>query len=89
VAAVARYRRELAGPWRTVYVISAVVSLYFNCFVLVAQLFQKVPALKELAPTQSDTPFVVAQATLLAVFVATAIACVSRFRGAEIGTGLA
>ena len=32
---------------------TAVLALYFNVFVLVVQLFEKVPALKALAPTPS------------------------------------
>jgi len=87
LAVVARYRRQLAGPWRTVYVICALISLYFDCFVLLVQLFQKVPALVELAPTQSEPPFVVTQAVVLAIFVAATIACVVRFRGGATRAG--
>jgi hypothetical protein len=54
VAILGRYRYHLAGRWRAAYVISSVTAFYFSVFVLVAQLFQKVPALKDLAPTQSD-----------------------------------
>src|SRR5262249_51166288 len=58
-AILGRYRYHLAGRWRAAYVISSVTAFYLNVFVLVAQLFQKVPALKDLAPTQSELPFVV------------------------------
>ena len=61
VALYALYVRHLTGNWRWIYVVSAVASLYLNVFVLVAQLFQKVPALKVLAPTQSEPPFLIAQ----------------------------
>jgi len=54
VAILARYVGRLAGNWRWIYVVSAAISLYFNVFVLVVQLFQKTPALKALPPTQSD-----------------------------------
>jgi hypothetical protein len=57
VAIFARYGRGLAVAWRRTYVDSAVISLYLNVFVLIAQLFMKVPALKTLAPTQSGPPF--------------------------------
>src|SRR6267378_821338 len=50
VAILARYARHLAGSWRWIYVVTAMISLYLNVFVLVVQLFQKVPALKALAP---------------------------------------
>ena len=69
VAYVARYRKGLAGGWRAAYVITAVLSLYLNVFVLVFQLFLKVPALKALAPTQSEPPFKIAQLAVL-VFLA-------------------
>jgi hypothetical protein len=81
VAIVARYRRQMAGWWRPIYVVSAVISLYLNVFVLVAQLFMKVPALTALAPTQSEPPFLVAQTVVLALFVAIGIGSVIRFRG--------
>jgi hypothetical protein len=80
VAILARYTFELAGAWRRTYVISAMISLYLNVFVLVAQLFQKVPALKAMAPTQSEPPFLVAQLVVMAVFVALTIAAALRFR---------
>jgi hypothetical protein len=53
----ALYVFYLAGPWRRTYVIGAVVALYLNVFVLIAQFFMKVPAIKALAPTQSEPPF--------------------------------
>jgi hypothetical protein len=39
----ALYLKHLAGVWRPVYVIGVVISLYLNVFVLVVQLFLKVP----------------------------------------------
>ena len=61
--------RALAGPWRTIYVVTAVLSLYLNVFVLVVQMFLKIPALTALAPTQSEPPFAVVQLVTLLVFV--------------------
>ena len=80
VAIVARYRFHLAGRWRQAYVISSVVALYFNVFVLVVQLFQKVPALHALAPTQSEAPFLLTQIVILALLVVFAVAAAIRFR---------
>jgi hypothetical protein len=79
LALFARYARHLVGAWRRTYVVSAVFALYLNVFVLVAQLFLKVPALQALAPTQSEPPFQVAQAVVLAIFVAVAIVAMARF----------
>lgn len=80
VAFFARYRYRLAGGWRRTYVISAVLALYFNVFVLIVQLFEKVPALHELAPTQSEPPFQAAQLTALVVFAILAIRSAMKFR---------
>lgn len=80
VACVARYMRHLTGAWRAIYVITAEVALYLNVFVLVVQLFEKVAALKALAPTQSEPPFVITQAVVLAIFVVAGIFAVKGFR---------
>jgi hypothetical protein len=68
IAIFALYARRLAGLWRATYVIAAIVSLYLNVFVLVAQSFQKLPLLNSLAPTQSEPPFITAQAIVLLIF---------------------
>jgi hypothetical protein len=69
IALLARYGRHLAGPWRRTYAVTAILALYLNVFVLIVQLFQKVPALKALARTQTETPFKVAQLVVLVLFV--------------------
>lgn len=79
-AIYAYYRRHLAGGWRHVFVIGSVVALYLNVFVAVVQSFLKVPALKALAPTQSEPPFKTTQLAVLALFVAVGIAAVLRQR---------
>jgi len=62
------------------------IALYLNVFVLIAQLFQKVPALKALAPTQTDPPFLVAQLSTLLIFILLTIAAALRFRSANLGS---
>jgi hypothetical protein len=84
VAILARYARHLAGRWRWIYVVSAMIALYLNVFVLVVQLFQKVPALKALAPTQSEPTFAVTQLIVLALFVLLTIVAVIKFRGEQL-----
>ncbi|HEV7398222.1 MAG TPA: hypothetical protein VGN86_17045 [Pyrinomonadaceae bacterium] len=79
-AIFARYGRGLAGAWRWIYVVTAMISLYLNVFVLIAQLFQKVPALKAMAPTQTEAPFAIAQLVTLVVFFALTIAAALKFR---------
>ena len=70
LALVALYAFRLEGPWRWVYVVSALVALYLNVFVGVVQAFQKVALLQPLSPTQSEPPFLIAQLAVLALFVA-------------------
>jgi hypothetical protein len=72
--------RQMAGAWRKAYVITAMIALYLNVFVLVAQLFLKVPALKAMAPTGSEPPFLVSQLVAIAVFIILTIVAVKRFR---------
>jgi hypothetical protein len=80
IAIVTRYFMHLA--WRKTYVIAACAALYFNCFVLVVQSFQKIPSLRAIAPTQKEPPFAVAQITLLLLFIVLTIFAVKRFRPA-------
>ena len=75
-----RYGRKLAGGWNRTYAITAVIALYLNVFVLVAQLFQKVPALRALAPTQSERPFLITQTVVLLAFVVIGMLAATRFR---------
>ena len=49
-------------------------------FVLVAQMFQKMPQLKALAPNGSEPPFGITQGLVLAVFVWLIYQAVKRFR---------
>jgi hypothetical protein len=80
LALAARYYYDVAGPWRRTYVITAMIAQYFNIFVLIAQSFQKIPSLRELAPTQSEPPFAVAQLVALALFIAYVTLAAVRFR---------
>jgi hypothetical protein len=80
VAIVARYARNMAGAWRSTYVVTAVLALYLNVFVLVAQIFLKVPAAHALAPTGKEPPFLVAQLIVMAIFVVLGVFAVKKFR---------
>lgn len=83
IALFARYARQLSRAWRWIYVVTATIALYLNVFVLIVQLFQNVPTLKALAPTQSEPPFLVTQLVVLVVFIAAAIGSAIRFRIAD------
>lgn len=80
VAIPARYAFHLAGAWRWIYVVAAVIALYLNVFVLIVQSFEKVPTLKAMAPTQSEPPFLIAQLVVMALFIVLATFAVKRFR---------
>lgn len=83
IAVYALYGRRLADGWRRAYTLSAVSALYVNVFVLVAQLFSKVPTLKALAPTQSEGPFKLAQLVVLVVFVIVGLLAARKFGGPQ------
>jgi hypothetical protein len=73
----ARYTFHMSGKWRSIYVITAVVALYFNCFVLVAQTFQKeILHTKEPA---SGPAFAITQGIVLALFTVWGFVAVKKF----------
>jgi hypothetical protein len=80
VVIVARYAKHLAGPWRRIYVVGTVVALYLNVFVLLVQLFRRLPALIVAAPKQQEPPFVLTQLLVLGLFVWLGRAAVRGFR---------
>jgi len=83
IAIPARYSFRMAGKWRSTYVVTAVIALYFNCFVLIAQSFQKIPALHALAPKGNEPPFAIAQGILLVLFIVAGILAVKKFHPKE------
>ena len=86
VVIVARYWKGLAGPWRGTYVVGTVLVLYLNFFVLIVQLFRRIPALIVAAPKQTEPPFVLTQLLVLALFAWLGIAAFRRFRPHKVVT---
>jgi hypothetical protein len=80
IALFALYAKHLSGGWRRTYAITAMIAQYFNVFVLIAQLFGKVPALHALAPTGTEAPFKIAQLLLLVLFAILISVAAKRFR---------
>jgi hypothetical protein len=80
VVIVGRYVKHLTGAWRGIYVVGSVVALYLNVFVLVNQLFLRLPALLVTAPHQKEPPFVVTQLVVLALFAWLGRVAVKGFR---------
>jgi hypothetical protein len=79
VAILARYAFRLAGPWRWIYAITAVLGVYSLVFFTVGEAFRRVPALNAMAPTLTELPFTLAQLAAAALFVALAIAAAMKF----------
>lgn len=79
LAIAALYALHLRGAWRWIYAVTAVASLYLNCFVAVFQAFLKIPALKSLAPTGSEPSFLIAQGIVLVLFIVLGFLAVRRF----------
>ena len=50
-AILARHAFHMLGKWRWIYVVTSVLSLYFNVLVGIVQTFEKTPALKGTPPT--------------------------------------
>jgi hypothetical protein len=82
VACIALYIMKLSGAWRWIYVLTAMVALYLNVFVLVIQSFLKLGPLHALAPSvpPSEPPFAIIQGIVLVFFIVVIIGAVRRFR---------
>ncbi|MCW0235424.1 MAG: hypothetical protein OJJ21_17630 [Ferrovibrio sp.] len=82
----AQYGFRLRGRWRAIYAGGAVASLYFLVFVLIAQVFTRIPALQAAAPTLSEPPFAITQAVTFVVFALIGLLAVRRFQPATDAT---
>ncbi len=84
IACLALYSMKLTGPWRWIYVLTALISLYLNVFVLVIQSFLKIPPLHELAPGNppAGPAFAVVQGIVLVFFVVMIVQVWRRFKPA-------
>ena len=83
LALLAHYVFHFTGAWRWIYAASMGIAVYLNFFVLVTQLFLKVPALHALAPNAPDNPeppFLIVQVIVLAIFVWLIWKAVKNFR---------
>jgi hypothetical protein len=79
LAIVALYVCKLVGAWRATYIVSVCVAFYFNFFVLVAQAFDKVPALHAIAPSQKSPGFGITQLAVLLIFILLTARAVKKF----------
>lgn len=84
VACYALYKGKLRGGWRVAYVMTAMIGLWLNVFVLIAQSFQKVSFLQPFAPSGSEPPFLIAQVTALIAFVLLGALALRRFHPTRV-----
>jgi hypothetical protein len=80
IALFAFYIQQMHGLWRQVYIVTALLSLYLNVFVMIIQAFLKIPVLKGLAPTQTEPPFIIVQGVTLLFFVTVIIVSAIKYR---------
>ncbi|HEX3753697.1 MAG TPA: hypothetical protein VHV26_01340 [Rhizomicrobium sp.] len=82
VALLALYGRNLRGHWRGTFLITALTAQWLNVFVLIIQLFQKIPALQTLAPgvPPSGPVFGGIQGVALLFFIGTGLMSLRRFQ---------
>lgn len=80
VAAVGRYRCDLAGSWRPTYVVGVMTALYFSVFVLVEQCFERLLPPTTRAPQRPGLPLQLTQLAVFAVFAVTTHFALKRFR---------
>lgn len=78
--ALARYRFQMGGLWRPVFIVGALALFYFNCLVFVVQSFQKIPPLNALAPTGGEPIVGIVQAVVFIAFLVVGFFSVRRFR---------
>ena len=78
-ALYALYARRLAGHWRLVYVGGALLAHYLNVVVTIVQAFGKIGVLQQLAPSQTEAPFLLAQLFFLLLVAAAGFLAVRRF----------
>jgi hypothetical protein len=84
IACLALYANHLSGVWRWIYVLTALISLYLNVFVLVIQSFLKIPPLHDIAPGNppGGPVFGAVQGIVLIFFVIMIVQVWRRFRPA-------
>ena len=84
LAAIARYRRGLAGAWRHTYIVSAMIALYLNVLILVVQIFSKLPPLTARTPRQFGLLFKLTELAVLLAFVVATYFALKRFRATPL-----
>jgi hypothetical protein len=86
IACLALYGKKLFGAWRWIYVVTAMLSLYLNVFVLIIQSFLKIGPLHALAPSvpPSEPPFAIVQGIVLLAFIVAGVVALKKFHPAPL-----
>jgi hypothetical protein len=84
-AIAALYWKHLEGAWRKTFVVLSVLALYLNAFVLLAQLFQKIPAMTVLGPNPTAPAFAATQTLVLVLFVGLGWTSVKNYKAVPAG----
>jgi len=82
IALFAVYSKKLAGVWRAVYVVTAVIAQFFDVLVLIVQSFQKIKALHAMAPTGEESIVKIAQVCALVLCIVLGVAAGKNFKTA-------
>lgn len=80
IAVFALYAKVLAGGWRSVYVVTAVMAQFFNVLVLIVQSFMKIGVLHAMAPTGDEMVVKVVQICALLLLIVLGVFANKNFR---------
>jgi hypothetical protein len=86
---VARRNMDHSSSWAAQYPIGLVLSEYFLVFVLIAQIFAKLPALNTIEPNTRQAWFGGAELVVLLIFVATAVLTTKAFKTRHAAAAMA
>ena len=67
IALFALYGQGLRGPWRVIYLVTALVAQWLNMVVLVVQSYQKIPSLHALAPLGTEPAILASQGVVVVI----------------------
>lgn len=86
LALFALYSKKLAGGWRTIYVVTAVMAQFFNVLVLIVQSFMKIGVLHAMAPTGEESIVKIVQVCALLLLIILGILAGKNFKVQPAGS---
>jgi len=79
VAVLAWRKFHFAGIWSSIFGMSITIVLYLDVLAVIVQVFKHTPSLMALAPTLSESPFLVTEFVVLMPFAMYSIFAAKRF----------